>query len=242
MWLARVAARGDLISLRRLRGRQWAVQTTSDLSDEPPAIRASDVEREQTVDALRLHAVNGRLTLEEFAHRVDLAYAARLRPELEALTVDLPGDSLDLQQRTLRRPKRFTGVAFGSVERKGRWRLPRFAALAVVFGDADIDLRTAEIGGQVVTITTLLLFGNADFYVPRGVDVDVGGATVFGHRREHGDEVEPAVDAPLVRLRVYSIFGTSDVWRIAPETGGSFRDLIRSVQERKQLDAGSRQS
>ncbi len=186
--------------------------------------------------------MNGRLTLEEFAHRVDLAYAARIRPELEALTVDLPGNALDLQPRTHRRPTRFTGVAFGSVERKGRWRLPRFAALAVLFGDADIDLRKAEIGGQIVTITTLLVFGNADFYVPLGVDMDVGGVTVFGHRREHGHDVEPALDAPLVRLRVYSIFGTSDVWRIAPETGGSFRDLIRSVQERPQLDAGSRDS
>ena len=134
-------------------------------------------------------------------------------------------------------PKRFTGVAFGSVERKGRWRLPRFAALTVFFGDADIDLRTAEIGGRVVTITALLLFGNADFYVPTGVDIDIGGATVFGHRREHGDD-EPTPDAPLVRIRVYSLFGTSDVWRIAPETSGSFRELIRSVKERKRLNAG----
>lgn len=209
-----------------------------DQSDEPPAVRASDVERELTIDVLRLHAVNGRWTLEEFAHRVDLAYAARMRPELETLTVDLPSASRELQPREQRRPKRFTGVAFGSVERKGRWRLPRFATLAVIFGDADIDLRSAEIGGRVVTITTVLLFGNADFYVPTGVDIDIGGATVFGHRREHGDDVEPSADAPLVRLRVFSLFGTSDVWRVAPETGRSFRELIRSVQQPKQLDAG----
>jgi len=69
------------------------------------------------------------------------------------------------------------------------------------------------------------------------VDIDIGGATVFGHRREHGDD-EPTPDAPLVRIRVYSLFGTSDVWRIAPETSGSFRELIRSVRERRELDAG----
>ena len=177
------------------------------------------------------------MTLEEFAHRLDLAFDARTRPELEALTSDLPGDSSELQPQKRRRPKRFTGVAFGSVERKGRWRLPRFAALTVFFGDADIDLRTAEIGGRVVTITALLLFGNADFYVPTGVDIDIGGATVFGHHREHGDD-EPTPDAPLVRIRVYSLFGTSDVWRIAPETSGSFRELIRSMRERKELEAG----
>jgi len=85
------------------------------------------------------------LTLEEFAHRLDLAFDARTRPELEALTSDLPGDSSELQPRKRRRPKRFTGVAFGSVERKGRWRLPRFAALTVFFGDADIDHGTAPL-------------------------------------------------------------------------------------------------
>ena len=49
---------------------------------------------------------------------------------------------------------------------------------------------------------------------------------------------EPTPDAPLIRIRVYSLFGTSDVWRIAPETRGSFRELIRSVKERKRLTAG----
>ena len=197
------------------------------MSDETPAVRASDVEREHTVGVLHQHTISGRLTLEEFAHRLDLAFKARTRPDLEALTRDLPADSAALERRKRRRPKRFTGAVFASVERKGRWRLPRFAGLFVAFGDADIDLRTAEIGGPVVTITAFLLFGNADFYAPTGVDVDLGGFTVFGHRREHGVD-DPSPDAPLVRVRVYSLFGTSDVWRIAPETRGTYRELIKS--------------
>ena len=201
------------------------------LSDQTPALRASDAERDQTVALLRRHAVSGRLTLEEFAHRTDLAFAARTRPELEALTHDLPAEA---QQRKRRRAKWLTGVVFGSIERKGRWRLPRFALLGVLFGDADIDLRNAEIGGPVVTITSFVLFGNADFYVPMGVDVDLGGLTVFGHRREHGDD-EPAPHAPLVRIRVFSLFGTSDVWRIPPETRGSYGELIKSTRARERL-------
>src|SRR5438876_10588373 len=134
-------------------GGLMAVQTAADLSDETPAVRASDAEREQTAGVLRRHTINGRLTLEEFAHRLDLTFDARTRPELEALTSDLPGDSSELQPRTRRRPKRFTGVAFGSVERKGRWRMPRRAELAVVFGDAAIDLRRAEMSGYVGPVT-----------------------------------------------------------------------------------------
>jgi hypothetical protein len=202
------------------------------LSDQTPALRASDAERDQTIALLRRHAVSGRLTLEEFTHRMDLAFAARTRPELEALTHDLPAEA---QPRKKRRAKWLTGVVFGSTERKGRWRLSRFALLGVLFGDADIDLRKAEIGGPVVTITAIVLFGNADFYAPTGVDVDLGGLAVFGHRGEHGEDVEPAPDAPLVRIRVFSLFGTSDVWRVPPETRGSYRDLIKSAQAREQL-------
>src|SRR5438046_6148626 len=137
-----------------------------DLSDESPVVRASDAEREQTAELLRRHMVNGRLTLEEFVQRVDAVYGSRSRAELDALTRDLPADSLAPGRRSKLRPKRFTGVAFGRVERKGRWRVPRVATLAVVFGDADLDLRTAEIEDKAVTLTAFVLFGNADFYVP----------------------------------------------------------------------------
>jgi hypothetical protein len=180
--------------------------------------------------------VEGRLTLEEFAQRVETAYAARTQDELEALTSDLVARAQAPANR--RRPKRFTGVVFGSVERKGRWRVPRFGWLLALFGDVDVDLRTAEVDSPVVTISSWLLFGNADFFVPTGVDVDLGGLTIFGHRREHGDDPEPAPGTPLVRIRVYALFGTSDVWRIAPGTTGSFRELIRSVRRRRELESG----
>jgi hypothetical protein len=211
---------------------------TADLGDETPALRASDGEREQTVEFLRAHAADGRLTLEEFAERVEVAYAARTRTELDALVGDLPGDASGSPPLDRHRPKRFTGVAFGSVERRGRWRLPRFAALAVIFGDADIDLRTAEFEGGLATIAALLLFGNADFYVPTGADIDLGGLTVFGHRREHGDDSAPATDAPLARIRVYSLFGTSDVWYVPREASGSFGELIKSVRKRGRAAEG----
>jgi hypothetical protein len=208
------------------------------VTERTPAVRASDAEREQTVAVLRAHVADGRLTLEEFSHRLDTAYQARTRPELEALTRDLPEQTQEALPRGRRPPKRFTGVVFGSVERRGRWRVPRFAGLGVLFGDADIDLRTAEIHGDTVTINAVILFGNADFYVPKSVDVDLGGFTIFGHRREHGDDGELAPQAPLVRIRVYSLFGTSDVWRIPPGMSGSYRELIRSIRKQGRLGQG----
>lgn len=53
-------------------------------------VRASDTEREQVVDQLRRHMTDGRLSLEEFEHRADVAYRARSAAELAPLTSDLP--------------------------------------------------------------------------------------------------------------------------------------------------------
>jgi hypothetical protein len=53
-------------------------------------MRASDDEREQAADALRVHYAAGRLTAEELAERLDRALAARTMAELGQLTEDLP--------------------------------------------------------------------------------------------------------------------------------------------------------
>ncbi len=60
--------------------------------DGPPAegIRASDAERDATVERLSQATGDGRLTLEEFSQRMSRATAVRTRPELDRLVSDLP--------------------------------------------------------------------------------------------------------------------------------------------------------
>jgi hypothetical protein len=53
-------------------------------------VRASDHSREQTVAALRERALDGCLTLDTFAHRVEVAYRAKTEEELGELVADLP--------------------------------------------------------------------------------------------------------------------------------------------------------
>jgi hypothetical protein len=55
-----------------------------------PQLRASDAERERAASALRDHAAVGRLDFDELAQRLDAAYVARTRAELNALLADLP--------------------------------------------------------------------------------------------------------------------------------------------------------
>jgi hypothetical protein len=53
-------------------------------------LRASDLDRHQTVEFLRQHAGEGRLTTDELEERIEQAYGAKTLGELAVLTVDLP--------------------------------------------------------------------------------------------------------------------------------------------------------
>ncbi len=194
-----------------------------------PEIRASDADRDRAIAELREHTAVGRLTLEEFSERVDRAIAARSLSELDEIGRDLPPALPTV--RPTRRPRRLTGVLFGRTQQTGRWGLPRRALAFVVFGDCDLDLRQAALSGPVASMTAFVLFGNIDFYVPEGVEVDLGGLAVFGHRREWGTDLPPHPATPLLHVRVFSLFGTADLWRV-PSTwvGRAFGDVIRGLQ------------
>jgi hypothetical protein len=70
------------------------------------SVRASDEERERTVQALRDHFAVGRLESAELEHRVRQAYAARTRRELALLLIDLPSDRTGRAARRLYRGQR----------------------------------------------------------------------------------------------------------------------------------------
>jgi hypothetical protein len=57
-------------------------------------LRASDADRQRFVALLQEHAATGRLTLEEYADRVDQVLLARTHGELAAVVHDLPAESL----------------------------------------------------------------------------------------------------------------------------------------------------
>ncbi len=53
-------------------------------------LRIGDADREAAAAALREHFAHGRLTLEEFQHRLELVFAAKTDHDLAAITRDLP--------------------------------------------------------------------------------------------------------------------------------------------------------
>ena len=83
-----------------------------------PGLRASDADREQLVDELEQHAIDGRLTTDEFEQRTGQAYEAKTVGELAALRRDLPatprGQTLSRRQRRSDLTKRMLQETGGS--------------------------------------------------------------------------------------------------------------------------------
>lgn len=83
-------------------------------------VRASDAEREAVVDRLRAHFAEGRLDHAELEERVEAAYRAKMRSELDGLLADLPAVA-PLQPPLLRRSRRPPTVHFSATRSGGRW-------------------------------------------------------------------------------------------------------------------------
>jgi hypothetical protein len=199
------------------------------LTSEPPALRASDDDREETVSALREHVVAGRLTLEEFTERMSTAYAARTSDELAELVRDLPDRGPAPSSR--RQPTGIVFSLFGSSEREGRIRIRRRVTCLTLFGNVDLDLRQATLEREVVTVVALGMFGAIDIYVPEAVEVDLHGFALFGHKRARGNDPPPRPGTPLVRVFAISLFAGIDVWRVpAAWAQKTWREVIRGIR------------
>jgi hypothetical protein len=204
---------------------------------ETPAIRVSDADRERTIALLRDHAAEGRLTLEEFTDRMSAAFLARTNDELEVLMRDLPSVHAPALSR---RPTRFILSLFGSTGSEGRIRVQRRVGCLMAFGNIDLDLRQATLEGDVITILAFGMFGAIDVYVPEGVEVDLHGFALGGHKRARGNDTPPHPGMPLLRIFAVSIFAGIDVWRVPIAwTQKTWREVIRGIRSgaHKELEA-----
>lgn len=83
----------------RVRPRIWEdrnVLWDHERSARRRLLHASDVDREQVVEQVRVAAGKGRLTIEELGERIEQAYASRTFADLDPITADLPeGSTVD---------------------------------------------------------------------------------------------------------------------------------------------------
>lgn len=162
---------------------------------------AGDADRSRAIVTLRDAAVEGRLTLDEFADRVERAELARTFEDLSAVVADLPvAGSADTPVKH--------GAWFSRLQRSGRWELAARSRVVSVCGTVDLDLGQATLHGPETELHVRNVCGTVTILVPRGVEVSVDGGGPFGTREIDLPDTGPVGDAPRLRIRTSGAGGT----------------------------------
>lgn len=221
---------------------------TDSSGDALPELRASDAEREQAAEVLRMAASEGRLEVEELDDRLGSVYAVRTRTELQRLIADVdperlgrgqaigaPGKSGGLTVREGPGGDRWVISIMSGHERGGRWRVGPRCTVFNFWGGSDIDLNDAELADRLTELNVYSIMGGAEVRVPHGVEVQVSNfALMGGNEVKLGDEVSPS-NGPVIRIRLVSIMGGTGVKRgrkLTREEKKREREL-RKAEQRK---------
>jgi len=184
-------------------------ETTGD-GGQAGGMRASDAERDATVERLSAATGSGRLTLEEFSQRMEQATAAKTRAELDRLVADLPADTggagTAVAGRAASAAPSWHVSPIGGFSVSGPWRMDRHVISVTIVGGADLDLSQAQLAAPEVTLTKVSLVGGVSVQVPQGVRVQVSGFSLIGGTRIEGGP-EPGPGAPIVHINAFSLVG-----------------------------------
>jgi Domain of unknown function (DUF1707)/Cell wall-active antibiotics response 4TMS YvqF len=171
-------------------------------------VRASDADRDRTVEALAAASAEGRLSLEEYSQRSEAALTARTVGELASLTADLPAPP---HSDAAAVPVEITAV-LGNESRKGPWVVPAHLVVRSVLGDCHLEMQHAVIGQHVTTIEATVRFGTVTIFVPDGVDVRLTGRAVLGAKSSQL-RGEPRPGAPVIVVNCNVLCGAVTVRR-----------------------------
>ena len=189
------------------------------MTDDLPAVRIDDAERERAIAFLRHHVAGGLITLDEFSDRVGHVYAAMTSTDIDVVTKDLPkipprtttsvapaATAVTSGGRT-RRAVNWTVSIFSATPRKGRWRVEGNTTAISFMGTCQLDLRQAEVVGDEVTITAIAFMGGVDVIVPEGIEVVLEGIPFMGANQASIRDVPVIPGSPLIRVRGFPFMG-----------------------------------
>lgn len=183
-----------------------------------PEPRASDADRERAADALRNAAGDGRLTIEELDERLPAVYAARTRHQLERLVADVlvAAPARRVPVRRGEGGSRWLVAVMSGVDRKGRWRLAPRCTVLNLMGGSDLRLEQAELSDERTELRVYSIMGGADIYVPEHMNVEVSELALIGGNDVDVGDSHPDPGGPVLRVRIFSLMGGSDVKRARP--------------------------
>jgi hypothetical protein len=89
----------------------------------------------------------------------------------------------------------------------GRWTAPSRLTAVAVLGDVIIDLRTAELRGEELSIQAIAVVGDVHVVVPRGATVELSGIAVLGRKKLAVEPADFALPIPVVRVSAFAMIG-----------------------------------
>ncbi len=194
----------------------------------PGRLRVSDADRDRVAHELSDALIDGRLSHEDHADRIEAAYSAKTVEELTALTHDLPtGDPIGFPGRSVRAPgtaacpsdqallETSTGsenivTVLGAAERNGRWLVEPRTNASALFGSIELDLREAMLTRQEVTVQCALFCAGLRLVVTHGVHVIVDSPCLRSSV-QLGVHDDPGNGAPTVHLAGVAIMSSVEV-------------------------------
>jgi len=84
-------------------------------------------------------------------------------------------------------PRETVVAVFGDAARSGAWLPPERLHAVAGFGNVRLDFREADLPPGPTEIRAFAVFGNVELFVPRGLDVELGGVSLFGSIRHRSD-------------------------------------------------------
>lgn len=176
----------------------------------PPEVRASDGDRDQVVDVLRMALGDGRLTTDEFGERMGAALSARTLGELAVLTADLVTGTAHAAARAEEVIR--IDQKGGSVQRTGQWLVPRRLELRSSWSDVTLDFTEAVIVEDTLVVEVDMRGGALVMVTRPGVVVDAGSLRVRYTDVDVRSGGEPGVPVVLrVRLTGRMKYGSVEV-------------------------------
>lgn len=144
------------------------------------------------------------LDVDELDQLLDRAHAVSTLPELDALVAGLPETPpakhiVHAISDPARDDTKYLTVAFGTVERTGRWVVPRTLVARLLFGNVVLDFRDASLAAGITTIDLSATFGNIELLLPPWLAIDVEVASIGGVVEErHRIARDPDPTEPLL--------------------------------------------
>ena len=189
-----------------------------------PSTVPTDEDRQAVVLTIQQALAEDLVAFEDIDDRFALVYAARTQAELRDVVADLP----ELRRPPPRPEARHLAPAssfklLGDTEISGWLAVDGDITVVSIIGDVLIDLSTADLPAEGITVTVVGLIGDLKVILPDGVRVQAQGSSLLGDTKKRLSA--PLANRPTVRIKGLLAIGDVAVYSLSEVPVGPLRRL-----------------